>query len=65
VKGGATYHTFHPGGRSHEIRPINALEAEGRRMSRFWPGADLAPGQVPFYGGSHPAFPMTLDLRRL
>ncbi|MEC9197457.1 MAG: transglutaminase family protein [Pseudomonadota bacterium] len=65
VKGGATYHTFHPGGRSHEIRPINALEAEGRRMSRFWPGADLAPGQVPYYGGSHPAFPMTLDLRRL
>jgi hypothetical protein len=34
-------------------------------MSRFWPGADLAPGQVPYYGGSHPAFPMTLDMRRL
>ncbi|NVO28820.1 transglutaminase family protein [Donghicola sp. C2-DW-16] len=63
--GGATYHTYHPGGRSHDFRPINALEAEGRRMARFFPGADLWPGQTPQYLGTHPDFPMTLDLRRL
>ncbi|MCT4578718.1 DUF2126 domain-containing protein [Donghicola sp.] len=62
--GGATYHTFHPGGRSHDNRPINALEAEGRRMARFFPGADLAPGQTPSFLGTHPDFPITLDMRR-
>jgi uncharacterized protein (DUF2126 family) len=70
--GGCQYHVVHPGGRSYDSFPVNAYEAESRRLARFFrmghtpsvmkqlpslrPNAQLH---------ASPEFPYTLDLRRV
>ncbi|WP_020475776.1 transglutaminase family protein [Zavarzinella formosa] len=61
--GGCTYFVAHPGGLSHETMPVNANEAEGRRISRFMPMGHT-PGSQPIPKVErHPEAPLTLDLR--
>ncbi|GAB2777603.1 transglutaminase family protein [Nocardioides salsibiostraticola] len=68
--GGATYHVVHPGGRNYDRPPVNAVEAESRRATKFEARGhtagtlDVAAMREAGRRAASDEYPHTLDLRR-
>jgi uncharacterized protein (DUF2126 family)/transglutaminase-like putative cysteine protease len=61
--GRCTHHAGPPDGRMYTARPVNATEAEGRRLERFQTSGQTQNLMVAPEEETNPIFPMTLDLR--